>query len=56
MSNEPLNDLELIEAEQIKEARFQLWHMGVLEWKFTITQKKIFDFYLSREEKTIVIR
>lgn len=55
MSNEPLNDLELIEAEQIKEARFQLWHMGVLEWKFTVTQKKIFDFYLSREEKTIVI-
>lgn len=50
-----LNSLELLEAEEIREARFQLWHMGVLEWKFTITQKKIHDFYKSREEKTIVI-
>jgi hypothetical protein len=54
MSKE-LNSLEIIEAEQIREARFQLWHMGILEWKFTVTQKKIYDFYLSREEKTIVL-
>lgn len=54
-TNQPLNELELLEAEQIKEARFLLWHMGVLEWKFTVTQKKIHDFYLTREEKTIVV-
>ncbi len=54
MSQE-LNNLELVEAEQIREARFQLWYDGILEWKFTLTQQKIYDFYLSREEKTIVI-
>lgn len=54
MSQE-LNNLELIEAEQIREARFELWYQGILEWKFTLTQKKIYDFYLSRGEKTIVI-
>jgi hypothetical protein len=55
MSESKLNDLEILEIEQIRQARFQLWHMGILEWKFSITQQKIFEFYKSREEKTIVI-
>lgn len=39
----------------IKEARHRLWRMGCLEWKFSITQKKIYDFFHHEYFKTIVI-
>jgi hypothetical protein len=55
MSAEPLNELIVEDISKVKEARFQLWHMGILQWKFTITQKKIWDFYKSKKDKTIVI-
>lgn len=56
MSNEIKKD-ELIvqDIEQVRQARYQLWHMGVLQWKFTITQKKLWDFYNSKTDKTIII-
>lgn len=50
-----LNKLEIEDINKVKEARFQLWHMGILQWKFSITQKKIWDFYNSTNEKTIVL-
>lgn len=41
--------------DEIKEARNLLWEVGCLEWKLTITQKKIYDFFHGRTDKTIVV-
>lgn len=49
------NELIIEDINIIKEARFTLWHMGNLQWKFTVTQRKIWDFYNSIGAKTIVI-
>ena len=43
MSNEIKHELQIEDINRIKQARFQLWHMGILQWKFTITQKKIWE-------------
>lgn len=39
----------------IKEARHRLWKMSTLEWKFSITQKKIYDFFHAEYNKIIVV-
>ena len=39
---------------EIKEARNLLWELGCLEWKLSPTQKKMYDFFHSRTDKTIV--
>jgi hypothetical protein len=49
------SQLEVISDKEIREARFKLWHMGELQWKFTITQQKIYDFYNTVDNKTIVL-
>lgn len=41
--------------DDIREARYHLWNLGILEWKFDITQKSIYDFFNLSTEKTIVI-
>ena len=41
--------------DEIKEARNLLWEVGCIEWKLTITQKKIYDFFHGRVDKTIVV-
>lgn len=40
---------------QIKQARQMLWELGCLEWKLSNTQKKIYDFFHGKIDKTIVI-
>lgn len=40
---------------EITEARHKLWRMGCLEWKFSVTQKKIYDFFNGKYNKTIVV-
>lgn len=40
---------------EIKEARYHLWSRGILEWKCDITQQKIYDFFHTNTNKTIVI-
>lgn len=49
------NNLEVVPDKIIKEARARLWEMGVLEWKLDVTQKKLYDFYHGKSDKTIVI-
>lgn len=44
-----------IADREIREARNRLWRMGILEWKLGMTQKKIYDFFNKRDEKTIVV-
>jgi hypothetical protein len=41
--------------KDIKEARYRLWIEGILEWKLDVTQKKLYDFYHGKSEKTIVV-
>lgn len=41
--------------EEIKEARFHLWNLGILEWKFDTTQKTIYDFFNNSPHMTVVI-
>lgn len=41
--------------ESILEARAALWKMGILEWKLDVTQKKIYDFFHGKADKTIVV-
>lgn len=50
----PLEDTTYTDDE-IKQARVKLWELGMLEWKLDITQKKIYDFFKGKKEKTIVI-
>lgn len=50
-----LNELIIEDINKVKQARFELWYMGILQWKFTTTQTKIWDFYNSRSEKMVVI-
>lgn len=50
-----MSELDNVTDDQIKEARNLLWEAGCLEWKLTITQKKLYDFFHSRSDKTIVI-
>ena len=39
----------------IKQARHKLWHKGNLEWKLSITQKKINDFFKSVDSDMLVL-
>lgn len=39
---------------QIYEARSQLWRLGVLEWKMSPPQKRMYDFWNKTEEKQTV--
>lgn len=41
--------------EEILEARTALWKMGILQWKLDVTQTKIYDFFHSTTDKTIVV-
>lgn len=47
--------VQTVTDKQVREARARLWHMGILEWKLDITQKKLYDFYNGNTDKTIVI-
>ncbi len=51
MSNLPY---EVPEAH-IREARNRLWYAGSLVWKLDSTQKKLYDFYHMKTDKTIVV-
>lgn len=50
-----LTTLNAISDDQIKQARAMLWEIGCLEWKLLTTQKKIYDFFHGKIDKTIVI-
>jgi len=39
----------------VREARHRLWKMACLEWKFSVTQKKIYDFFHAAYHKIIVV-
>lgn len=46
---------ENLTDDQIKQARQMLWEIGCLEWKLQVTQKKIYDFFHGKIDKTIVV-
>lgn len=41
--------------QEIIDARARLWFMGNLEWKFDVTQKRMYDFWKGTPKKTSVI-
>lgn len=49
------SSIEELSDSQIKQARQMLWEIGCLEWKLSATQKKIYDFFHGKIDKTIVI-
>jgi hypothetical protein len=49
------NNIELLLASEVKEARRKLWSMGELSWKLDITQKKIYDSFYNSPEKIVVV-
>lgn len=51
MQLDPLNPTD----QQILEVRNDLWRSGILYWKLDACQKKLYDFYHSKTEKTIVV-
>lgn len=41
--------------KEIREARDKLWAMGILHWKLDSCQKKLYDFYHTNPNKTVVV-
>lgn len=48
-------DLSILTDEDIREARARLWEKGILHWKLDVTQKKLYDFFHGKTDKTIVV-
>lgn len=44
-----------IADDVIKQAREKLWRKGNLEWKLSITQKKIINFFRSKNDKVLTL-
>lgn len=49
------NQLNTFTDKEIKEARARLWEMGILEWKFSVTQKKIYEFINASSDRNLVV-
>ena len=53
--NQSNEDLLTYTDEEIREARARLWEKGILHWKLDTTQKKLYDFFHERTDKTVVV-
>lgn len=49
------SQLEIITDKEIMEARARLWEQGILEWKLSITQQKIYDFIVNSPDRNLVV-